>query len=36
VVNEIVRSPGTAGAGLLVIAAGIPIYYLFKRRMPKA
>jgi APA family basic amino acid/polyamine antiporter len=36
VVNEIWRSPGTAGAGLLIIAAGIPIYYLFKRRMPKA
>jgi APA family basic amino acid/polyamine antiporter len=36
VVNEIWRSPGTAGAGLLVIAAGIPVYFLFKRRMPKA
>jgi APA family basic amino acid/polyamine antiporter len=34
VMNELWRSPGTSGAGLLIIAAGIPLYYLFKRRMP--
>lgn len=32
VVNEIWNSPGTALAGLGVIAAGIPLYFVFKRR----
>jgi APA family basic amino acid/polyamine antiporter len=32
VVNAIRESPGTSGAGLLVIAAGIPLYLLLRRR----
>jgi APA family basic amino acid/polyamine antiporter len=32
VVNAIWRTPGPAGAGLLVILAGVPVYYLFLRQ----
>jgi basic amino acid/polyamine antiporter, APA family len=32
VVNAIVRDPGTSGVGMLVIAAGIPLYLWFARR----
>jgi APA family basic amino acid/polyamine antiporter len=32
VLNAIWRTPGPAGAGLLVIAAGVPVYFLFLAR----
>lgn len=32
VVNELWRNPRTSAAGLLVIAAGIPVYWLMQRR----
>ena len=32
VVNEIWREPAAAGAGMLLIAAGLPLYLLFRRR----
>jgi len=32
VLNAIYTSPGPSGAGALVIAAGIPVYLLFRRR----
>ena len=31
-VYELVNNPGPTGAGLLVIAAGVPVYFLFSRR----
>jgi len=35
VVNAIVRDPGPSGAGVLVMAAGIPIYWWVKTRNPR-
>jgi len=32
VVNAVVRDPGPTGAGLAVIAAGVPLYFWFTRR----
>jgi hypothetical protein len=32
VIYELVNNPGPTGAGLLVIAAGVPVYFLFSRR----
>jgi APA family basic amino acid/polyamine antiporter len=32
VVNELWRNPGTSAAGVLVIAAGIPVYWMMQRR----
>jgi hypothetical protein len=32
VVNEMIRNGATALAGVAVIAAGIPVYFLFGRR----
>ena len=32
VVNEMIRNGATAFAGVAVIAAGIPVYFLFKQR----
>ncbi len=32
VVNAIWRSPATSAAGLLIIAAGVPMFLLFRRR----
>jgi len=32
VVYELVNNPGPTGAGLLVIAAGVPVYFWFSRR----
>jgi hypothetical protein len=32
VVNAIWREPTASGAGVLLIAAGIPLYLLFRRR----
>lgn len=32
VVNEVVRNPGTSLAGIAVMAAGIPVYWLMTRR----
>jgi APA family basic amino acid/polyamine antiporter len=34
VVNELIRNGATALAGVAVIAAGIPLYFLFARRAP--
>lgn len=34
VVNAIYRAPGPSGAGLFVMAAGIPLYWWFSRRRP--
>jgi APA family basic amino acid/polyamine antiporter len=31
-INGLVRAPGPTGAGALIIAAGIPLYFLFRRR----
>ena len=31
-VNGLVRAPGPTGAGLLIIATGLPVYWIFKRR----
>jgi basic amino acid/polyamine antiporter, APA family len=31
-VNGLYRSPGATGAGALIIAAGVPVYFLFKRQ----
>jgi hypothetical protein len=28
------RAPGATGAGALIIAAGLPVYFLFKRQIP--
>jgi basic amino acid/polyamine antiporter, APA family len=36
VFNAIWREPGPSGAGLLIIATGIPLYYLLKGRFAKA
>jgi hypothetical protein len=32
VVNEMIRNGATALAGIAVIAAGVPVYFLFARR----
>jgi hypothetical protein len=32
VVNEIWREPAASGAGILLIAAGLPLFLLFRRR----
>ena len=32
VVNALWRSPGTSAAGLAIIAAGVPVYWVFRRR----
>ena len=34
VVNELIRNGATALAGVAIIAAGIPLFYLFARRQP--
>jgi APA family basic amino acid/polyamine antiporter len=31
-INGLVRAPGPTGAGALIIAAGIPLYFVFRRR----
>jgi APA family basic amino acid/polyamine antiporter len=36
VVNAIWATPGPSGAGMLIIGAGIPLYFLFTRRAAKA
>ena len=36
VVNALVRDPGPTGAGLAVIAAGVPLYVWFTRRQRRA
>jgi basic amino acid/polyamine antiporter, APA family len=33
-VNGLYRAPGATGAGALIIAAGLPVYFLFKRKIP--
>jgi APA family basic amino acid/polyamine antiporter len=33
-VNGLYRAPGATGAGALIIAAGLPVYFLFKRQIP--
>ena len=33
-VNGLYRGPGATGAGALIIAAGLPVYFLFRRRIP--
>jgi APA family basic amino acid/polyamine antiporter len=35
VVNGLYRAPGPTGAGALIIVAGVPAYFAFRRRMPK-
>jgi basic amino acid/polyamine antiporter, APA family len=32
IVNGLIRAPGPTGAGALIILAGIPLYFLFKRQ----
>jgi len=32
--NGLYRAPGATGAGVLIIAAGLPVYFLFKRQIP--
>jgi APA family basic amino acid/polyamine antiporter len=32
--NGLYRAPGATGAGALIIAAGLPVYFLFKRQIP--
>ena len=32
VVNAIVRAPGPTAAGVAIIAAGLPLYWMFTRR----
>jgi APA family basic amino acid/polyamine antiporter len=32
VLNGLVRAPGPTGAGVLIIAAGVPAFFLFRRR----
>jgi APA family basic amino acid/polyamine antiporter len=34
-VNGLYRAPGATGAGAVIIAAGLPVYFLFKRQIPK-
>ena len=34
-VNGLYRGPSATGAGALIIAAGLPVYFLFKRQIPK-
>jgi len=34
IVNGLIRAPGPTGAGLLIIAAGIPAYLFFRRQIP--
>jgi APA family basic amino acid/polyamine antiporter len=33
-VNGLYRAPGPTGAGALVIAAGVPVYFFFRRKIP--
>jgi basic amino acid/polyamine antiporter, APA family len=33
-VNGLYRAPGATGAGALIIAAGLPVYAVFRRKMP--
>jgi APA family basic amino acid/polyamine antiporter len=33
-VNGLYRGPSATGAGALIIAAGLPVYFLFKRKVP--
>ena len=33
-VNGLYRAPGATGAGALIIAAGLPMYFLFRRKLP--
>jgi len=33
-VNGLYRAPGATGAGALIIAAGLPMYFLFRRQIP--
>jgi APA family basic amino acid/polyamine antiporter len=35
VVNGLYRAPGPTGAGALIIVAGVPAYFAFRRLMPK-
>jgi APA family basic amino acid/polyamine antiporter len=35
VVNGLYRAPGPTGAGALIIVAGVPAYFAFRRQMPK-
>jgi basic amino acid/polyamine antiporter, APA family len=32
--NGLYRAPGATGTGVLIIAAGLPMYYLFRRQIP--
>lgn len=32
VINEIWHNPGTSLAGLAVMAAGLPLYWMFRRK----
>jgi APA family basic amino acid/polyamine antiporter len=32
IVNALYRDPGPTGAGALIIAAGVPLYFFFKKR----
>jgi APA family basic amino acid/polyamine antiporter len=34
VINEIWHDPGTSLLGLVVMAAGFPLYWIFRRRAP--
>jgi APA family basic amino acid/polyamine antiporter len=34
-VNALYRAPGPTGAGALIIAAGLPVYFFFRRQAPK-
>jgi APA family basic amino acid/polyamine antiporter len=34
-VNGLYRGPSATGAGALIIAAGLPVYFLFKKQIPK-
>jgi APA family basic amino acid/polyamine antiporter len=35
IINGLIRAPGPTGAGALIIAAGIPVFLVFRRQTPK-